>query len=113
MEKLDIWLYVIRHFSILIDGSPKGFFGVSRGLHQGNFVGFQVGANGLSVSHLQYADDTLIFCQANADQVSNIARFLNYCEVAMGLKVNFNKTSLIGINCKEELVKELADAFGV
>ena len=77
-------------FSILVNGCPRGFFPSSRGLRQedplspllfvivmealsrlldravqeGLFLGFSVGtvaANPLMVSHLLFADDTLIF----------------------------------------------------
>ena len=80
-------------FSILINGSPKDFFGSSRGLRQGDPLSlllfvivmealswlldgavlaghisrFIVGPRShtpLMVSHLLFADDTLIFCDA-------------------------------------------------
>ena len=83
-------------FSILINGSPSGFFRSSRGLKQGDpfspylfllamealsqllssarnggFISrFKVGGRGregLIVSHLLFADDTLIFYGANAE----------------------------------------------
>ncbi|KAL4181722.1 hypothetical protein AMTRI_Chr12g272490 [Amborella trichopoda] len=78
----------------------------------GNFVGFKVFEVGHSVLHLQYADDTLIFCEAEERQVSNVARFLEYCEVALGLKVNFHKMSLIGINCSSAYIQLLASCLG-
>ena len=85
-------------FSILINGSPCGFFGSTRGQRQGDplslllFVlemdalgrmldkavlegrlfGFSVGnleGRSLAVSHLLFADDTLIFCEANLDHI--------------------------------------------
>ncbi|XP_011622891.1 uncharacterized protein LOC105420554 [Amborella trichopoda] len=122
------WIYGClssTHFFILFKGCPSGVFGASRGLRQGDpsshflftiyaecfsrfvqnvkakwqFVGFLMPNNGLCISHLQYADDILLFCVAKCDQVENIATFLKCCEVALGLKVNFEKSTVMGINC--------------
>ena len=85
-------------FSVLINGSPTGFFSSQRGLRQGDqlspflFIiameglndmlkisqekswlrGFRVSSRvgaGLEITHLQYADDTLVFCDANKNQL--------------------------------------------
>jgi hypothetical protein len=85
-------------FSVLIYGSPAGFFNSSRGVRQGDplflflfvivmeafsriakasidhslFSGFVVGARGseqVHISHLLFADDTLVFSGASLDQV--------------------------------------------
>ncbi|KAL4186311.1 hypothetical protein AMTRI_Chr09g33210 [Amborella trichopoda] len=127
----------MAHFSILIIGSPKGFFKASRGIRQGDplspffftlyaecfskmignivdkayFTSFEVAQNGIRTTHLQYADDTLLFCDVNSAQVNNIKLFLICCEVLMGLKVNFGKTILIGVNYADELVQVLATKF--
>jgi hypothetical protein len=96
----------IVHFSILINGYPNGFFASSRGLQQGDpllpllFVvviealsrlmdraiqggflsGFLVGnqaGSAMMVTHLLFANDTLMFCDADpADRAFGMCSYL-------------------------------------
>ena len=113
-------------FSILINGSPCGFFGSSRGLRQGDplspllFVlvmealsrmldkavlegrlsGFGVGSlegRSMEVSHLLFADDTLIFCKADLDQILILRMILIWFEAVSGLKINLGKSELVPV----------------
>jgi hypothetical protein len=92
-------------FSILIHGSLSGFFGSLQRVRQGDLLspflfvlvmeafnrmisliyskglisGFSVGTrenDRVEVSHLLFADDTLVFCGANASQISYMVPFL-------------------------------------
>ncbi|WKA01914.1 hypothetical protein VitviT2T_020163 [Vitis vinifera] len=120
------WCCSTASFSLLINGSPSSFFRSSRGLRQGNplspylfllamealsqllsrarngnFIsGFRVGgrgSEGLFVSHLLFADDTLIFCDADADQLQYLSWTFMWFEAISGLKVNLNKTEAIPV----------------
>jgi hypothetical protein len=65
----------------------------SRGL----ISGFSVGSSEqawVNVSHLFFADDTLIFCGANASQIRHIGALLVCFEAVVGLKVNLSKSAL-------------------
>nr|XP_023874649.1 uncharacterized protein LOC111987174 [Quercus suber] len=113
-------------FSILINGSPCGFFESARGLrqgdplspllfvlvmdalgrmldkavHEGRMSGFRVGdleGRSLAVSHLLFADDTLIFCDADLDQILILRMILIWFEVVSGLKINFGKSELVPV----------------
>jgi hypothetical protein len=110
-------------FSILVNGSPCGFFQSSRGIRQGDplspllFVlvmealsrlidkargvgllsGFSVGGEEsvpLMISHLLFADDTLIFCEANSDSLTYLRVILTCFEASSGLRVNLGKSEL-------------------
>ena len=104
-------------FSVLINESPTDFLGSSRGLRQGNplspilfFIMMEVfsrmlrrveGASlicgfkaegrkggGECVSNLLFANDTILFCNADVEKILHI-RLLLLCFQAMtGLKVN-------------------------
>ena len=113
-------------FSILINGSPCGFFGSTRGLKQGDlfspllFVlvmealermldkavlkgrmsGFSVGnleGRSMAVSHLLFADDTLIFCKVDLDQILILCMILIWFEAVPGLKINLGKSELVPV----------------
>ena len=57
----------------------------------------QVTAAAPSVSLLQFADDSLIFCEGFEDHIRNVKAILTCFEAVLGLKINFFKNELIGI----------------
>ena len=67
------------------------------------FVGYTVEAtSSVSVTHLQFADDTLILgtkCWAN---VRAMRAVLVLFEAMSGLKVNFNKSMLVGVQWRSQ-----------
>uniref|UniRef100_A0A2N9FRJ8 Reverse transcriptase domain-containing protein n=1 Tax=Fagus sylvatica TaxID=28930 RepID=A0A2N9FRJ8_FAGSY len=126
-------------FSVIVNGSPTSFFYSSRGLRQGNplspllfllimevlshmlrravergFInGFQVGRNdqpNVSVSHLLYVDDTILFCDAHPEQLLYICMVLTCFEAVTGLKVNMTKSKMVlvgavaGLNALADLL---------
>ncbi|XP_026419431.1 uncharacterized protein LOC113315356 [Papaver somniferum] len=116
-------------FSILINGSAAGYSKSKKGIRQGdpispflfllvgealNFMikraqeqgllsGFQVKPNGLLVSHLQFADDTLIFLDADIEQVKNLRLILLSFETLTGLKINFTKSQIFSVGYDGDL----------
>lgn len=50
------------------------------------------------VSHLQYADDTLLIGEASIDNPWAMTAVLRTFELFSGLRVNLAKSSLIGVN---------------
>ena len=68
-----------------------------------------VGCNEQSVLHLQFADDTIIFCESEVDQLLNVKRVLCYFQVISGFKINFFKSSLFGFNIDKEILADWAN----
>ena len=113
-------------FSVLVNGSPAGFFGSSRGLKQGNPLSpllfllimkvlsrilkkteeggfiqcFHVGpinSTSIRVSHLLFANDTILFSDASREQILSIRLVLSCFQVFTGLKVNVGKSEIVFI----------------
>jgi hypothetical protein len=128
-EKWISWIsYCISsaRFSVLVNGTPAGFFNSSRGLRQGDplspllFVivmealskmltitvdrgllsGFSMGSRtseAVLISHLLFADDTLVFCGANPDHLRYLRGLFLCFEAVSGLKVNLAKSELVPV----------------
>ncbi|GAU48725.1 hypothetical protein TSUD_406040 [Trifolium subterraneum] len=75
--------------SVLVNGSPADEFPLERGfgVQNQNFV-----------SHLQFADDTLLLGTKSWANVRALRAALVLFETISGLKVNFNKSMLVGVN---------------
>ncbi|EOY03669.1 Uncharacterized protein TCM_018759 [Theobroma cacao] len=67
-----------------------------------------VGDNGMSVTHLQYADDTIIFCEPKIENMSRVKQILRCFQSVSGLRINFSKSHLIGIGVEQNLVENWA-----
>ena len=56
-----------------------------------------VGREGVMVSHLLFADDTLIFVKDDRNQFTFLSWLLMWFEALLGLKINLEKSELIPI----------------
>lgn len=74
------------------------------------FSGVRIGLN-LALNHLQFADDTLLFCENDGPQLDLLCNTLLGFLFASGLKLNFSKSTLIGINMAEAEVQILEDLY--
>ncbi|WJX49459.1 hypothetical protein P8452_35893 [Trifolium repens] len=124
------------NLSVLVNGSPTREINIHRGLKQGDplapflflwvaeglggvmrragelglFKGFSFGSGGPIISHLQYADDTLCIGEASVENLWSLKAILRGFERASGLKVNFWKSSLMGIHVENNFM-EMASTF--
>ncbi|PNX92269.1 cysteine-rich receptor-like protein kinase [Trifolium pratense] len=136
-EKWRSWItecLKTNSISVLVNGSPSKEFEMGRGLRQGdplspflfliaaegfnllmkkavdlgNFSGYKFDGGDECFSHLQYADDTLIIGRKGWGNIRIIKAILLLFELMSGLKVNFHKSLLIGINIHQIWIEEAA-----
>lgn len=75
---------------------------VSRAMELGVYEAAELGRNRVAVSHLLYADDTIFIGKESSSNIIAIRRILKNFELLSGLKVNFQKCNLMGVNTDGE-----------
>lgn len=124
--------------SILLNGKAKNYFHFKRGVRQGDplspmlfnlgvnvlahffekakengwWKGWCIGKDRVNLSLLQYADDTLIFCEDNVEEIKNLKGLLRMFSLTSGLEINYKKSSVIGINTTMDTNLRYAQILG-
>ena len=126
-------------YSVIINGDTFGNIVPTRGLRQGDPLSpylFLLCAEGLSallhdaarnqllngislcrgcprITHLFFADDSLLFCKANREECENLKEILEKYEAASGQKVNSDKSSIFfSPNTTPELKETIFNILG-
>ncbi|MCH95088.1 hypothetical protein A2U01_0016061, partial [Trifolium medium] len=107
-------------FSILVNGKPSHQFTPKRGIRQGDplspylFIlcvdvlsrmishmqdknlinGIAIANNAPKISHLFFADDSLIFCKANKEEATHLMAVLEEYQRVSGQKINLDKSEM-------------------
>ena len=123
---------------MIINGEPKGFIKPSQGIQQGDLslYLFLLCAKGLSsmlrqatetnqmqgilsyrggihISHLLFANDSLLFCQAKRQECQNLLHILVQYEEASGQAINRQKTTFFfSRNTSQEVKKDIRTILG-
>ncbi|XP_026441443.1 uncharacterized protein LOC113340523 [Papaver somniferum] len=131
------WCVSQAHLSVLVNGVSTEKFKPSKGLRQGDSLspfllllvveihsklmndavergqihGFKIVDAGLMISHLQFADDTLLFVDADEDEVTRILIILTIFETLTGMKLNLEKSSMISVGADDN-IHSLAKILG-
>lgn len=124
--------------SVLINGSPTAPIRMEKGLRQGDplspflfllvteafnqimkrgiekdlIQGIKVGNDQINISHLQFADDTLVFCPARSGVISNIRRMMDCYYVLSGLRINYSKSACLPLGCTSSWVSHIEHKLG-
>nr|GEW35219.1 RNA-directed DNA polymerase, eukaryota, reverse transcriptase zinc-binding domain protein [Tanacetum cinerariifolium] len=73
----------------------------------------RVGNGGsLYLSHLFYADDAVFIGEWSDDNLDNLIRILNCFHLALGLKINVNKSQVLGVGVPPNIVNQGASRIG-
>ncbi|GJT57077.1 RNA-directed DNA polymerase, eukaryota, reverse transcriptase zinc-binding domain protein [Tanacetum coccineum] len=139
-EKWCMWIQSCLHSSrgsVLVNGSPTKEFQFYKGLKQGDplspflfilvmeslhvsfqrvveaglFSGIKL-APSLQISHLFYADDAIFMGQWSQCNIDTITRVLEVFHRASGLRINMNKSKLLGISVDSSKVSQAAEKIG-
>ena len=127
-------------YSILVNGEPKGEIFPSRGIRQGDLLspylfllcleglnrmiqkaarddiirGFSLCKNGPKITHLFFADDSLLFFRARKEDLQAIQNIITSYEHAFGQKINWEKTTLFFSKAvSNDMKREIMDLLGV
>ncbi|KAG7586300.1 Reverse transcriptase zinc-binding domain [Arabidopsis thaliana x Arabidopsis arenosa] len=107
-------------YQVLIDGTPYGDVKPSRGLRQGDplspylfvlctemlvkmlqiaerkeqITGLKVARGAPAISHLLFADDSMLYCKQKNEELSQMVRIIEEYSLASGQRVNYQKSSI-------------------
>ena len=130
------WCISTTKFFVPIHEVPAGFFSNTKGLRQGDplspylfVLGMEVlsalirratdggfisgcrlwgrGMMKMNVSHLLFADDTIIFYEVRKEHLTSLSWVLDWFEATSGLRINLAKNKLIHVEEVEE-IEEIA-----
>ncbi|KAL2922946.1 LINE-1 reverse transcriptase-like protein [Bienertia sinuspersici] len=124
-------------FSIVLNGSPYGFFKSARGLRQGDPISpllFVMGMEYLSrsltkvaeeqgfhfhprcraakLTHLCFADDLILCCKGEQASIDKLLRGFNHFSQVSGLQANRSKTEIYTCGMKDQEVQNVLNESG-
>ncbi|RVW78847.1 Transposon TX1 uncharacterized 149 kDa protein [Vitis vinifera] len=102
------------HFPLFVLGMEALSYLINRAVRESFLIGCRLrgrGGSGIQVSHLLFADDTLVFCEDSQDQMAILSWLLMWFEAISGLSINLNKSETLPVG-KVENAEVLASELG-
>lgn len=135
------WIQIIlktSKISVLVNGTPTKELSPTRGLRQGDplspllfnlvgevlaqllrtantkglFKGVRMPSSSIELTHLQFADDVILFINNDSDSILGVKRVLQCFEILSGLHINFDKSSLYGFHEDHDQLVQWAEMLG-
>ena len=124
--------------SILINGTPEGFFNISKGIRQGdpispflfiimaeafgravqeaqlvgNIKGVKVTNEVENTTHQQFADDTILAGISNLQKAKHFQQILDTYSKASGQMINVDKSEIFFLNTTEVIKDQICNKLG-
>nr|GEW50273.1 RNA-directed DNA polymerase, eukaryota [Tanacetum cinerariifolium] len=83
----------------------------SRAISDGLFKGIQIQGS-MAISHLFYADDAIFIGKWSDSNLDNIVKILKCFFLASGLKINIQKSQVLGVGVPRNIVNQAASLIG-
>ncbi|XP_057723619.1 uncharacterized protein LOC130939537 [Arachis stenosperma] len=100
-----------RFVDIVLQKMDFGRRMIGEAVRNGRISPLFVGIDNIKLSHLQFADDIVLFCPPEEESIKNYKRLLRCFELMSGLSINFEKFCLIPINCDQYWVQSMCSLF--
>lgn len=85
---------------------------LNRALERGKMRGLGVEKDRMKVSHLQYADDLMLFLQHDNKAIRNALTLIQVFGHTLELKINLTYSDLIEISVEEDIIDQTANQIG-
>jgi hypothetical protein len=93
----------------------EGFSALLKDAQRENLIrGVRFGVGGPHVTHLLFADDSIVFLEGTTDSIQSLKKILHDYEVSSGQKVNLQKFSIFfGKGCPQGTKENLKQLIGI